>query len=52
MAEGEPKVPQKAVSLPKLGREAREEAEGGGGGKRISKDIHKARWSMAPKCLL
>jgi hypothetical protein len=38
---------QKSVSLPRLYKDDDEKSP-----KKINKDIHKVRWSMAPKCLM
>lgn len=44
---------QKSFSLPKLARESSlSKEEGSPCGKRVNKDIHKVKWSMAPKCLI
>jgi hypothetical protein len=44
---------QKSFSLPKLARESSlSQEEVSPGGKRVNKDIHKVKWSMAPKCLI
>lgn len=45
---------QKSFSLPKLARESSQsqEEEVSPSGKKINKDIHKVKWSMAPKCLI